>query len=191
MLSPLLVVLLLGAFVKILTTLNIARYGLGLQGAGFGAVLVLVAFGLSLLVVSPQLESVGGAKALLQGGAVVNSQQLIDQFDPFLTKHADPELVKRFSTPLEKKPELPVAPASFEVRLAAFLVTELRQAFQLGLLILVPFVVIDILVANVLVLIGITQMSQAVVSLPLKLLLFLAVDGWGLIASKLFASYGN
>jgi flagellar biosynthesis protein FliP len=67
----------------------------------------------------------------------------------------------------------------------AFLISELKSALSIGVMLLVPFVVTDILVAHFLTLVGISSLSAAVVSLPLKLLLFLAVDGWTLLAKKL------
>lgn len=72
---------------------------------------------------------------------------------------------------------------------SAFLLGELQAAFELGFLILIPFLVIDLIVANVLVLIGVTEMSQHLVAVPLKILLFFAVDGWMLISEKLVRSY--
>ena len=77
----------------------------------------------------------------------------------------------------------------FGVAIAAFLVTELRSAFELGFMILLPFLIIDLLVTNILVLLGIEQLSHFVVAVPLKLLLFVVVDGWALIAERLVASY--
>ena len=77
----------------------------------------------------------------------------------------------------------------FAVLVPAFVVSELNRAFALGVAIFLPFLVLDIVVANVLVAGGLSSLSPAQVALPLKLLLFLAVDGWGLIARSLILGY--
>jgi len=233
-LTGIVAVLLLSAFVKILTTLSILRYGIGLHGAGFGLVIVGVSFALSLLVMNPQLERVGGIDALLSIGQVSageggNYLHLEEQFRPFLEKHTDPEIEQRFValakkmgskktiSAIPKEPEVPedvetmgegvpgdggIPPLAvgegtsantdvvpFPVLIAAFLISELSEAFQLGFMILIPFFVVDLLVTNILLALGVTQISQAVVALPCKLLLFFAVDGWTLVSEKLISGY--
>lgn len=74
---------------------------------------------------------------------------------------------------------------AFPYLAAAFLITQLREAFQIGLMFIIPFLVIDLLVANVLLVLGATQISASVISIPLKILIFVAVDGWSLVAIKL------
>lgn len=198
-------VLLLTAFVKILTTLSILRYGIGLNGFGFGIVVVALSLGLSLLVMAPELQSAGGIDAVLRGND--NAVAVEEKFTPFLKKHSDPELLNRFGVVVDDLAKAPglesdknvdsveegqkkiATKASFPVLVSAFLVSELREAFQIGFLILLPFLLIDFLVVNVLMAVGITQISQAVVALPLKVLLFLAVDGWALITEKLVRTY--
>jgi type III secretion protein R len=77
----------------------------------------------------------------------------------------------------------------FRVVVPAFVVTELGEAFAVGFLIYLPFLVIDLVVSNVLLALGMQMMSPTQVSLPFKLLLFVAIDGWGLLAQSLVAGY--
>ena len=77
----------------------------------------------------------------------------------------------------------------FLMRGVAFVISELTVAFQLGVMLLIPFIVIDLLVANLLTALGVTQISHLVVSLPLKLLLFFSIDGWTLLTEKLISGY--
>jgi flagellar biosynthetic protein FliP len=77
----------------------------------------------------------------------------------------------------------------FSVLAAAFLITELKVAFQLGFIILIPFLVIDLLVANALLVLGAQQFSHSVVSVPLKILLFFVMDGWLLVSQRLLGTY--
>jgi flagellar biosynthesis protein FliP len=86
-------------------------------------------------------------------------------------------------------PNSPAPALSFSALVATFVLSELKAALQMGILLLVPFLVVDLLVANILMLLGITQIPALLVSLPCKLLLFLAVDGWGLIVEKCVGGY--
>ncbi|NLF25383.1 MAG: flagellar biosynthetic protein FliP [Deltaproteobacteria bacterium] len=205
-LAGLLTVILLSAFVKILTTLCILRYGIGLNNSGFGVVVVVFSFALTLFVMNPQLEALGIAKLWGESKAWPAAESIEREFRPFVEKHADQKVLQRLQhiseklKPSAKEPpqaenETPASlaqdagPQSFSVLIAAFLISELKEAFQLGFLFLVPFLVIDLLVTNILLVLGVTQLSQAVVALPLKILLFVAVDGWALVSEKLVSGY--
>jgi type III secretion protein R len=191
-------VLLLSSFVKILTTLSIVRYGIGLNGASFGFVVVALGFVLSLIVVNAQAPQSGGLTALMSAKVASSSSELEEKFGPFLERHSQPEIKTRLTaisqklkTPKDNEEEAPSAArgGDFPVLIAAFLLSELKEAFQLGFIILVPFLVIDLLVVNALMALGITQMSPLIVSFPLKILLFFAVDGWTLLSEKLLRAY--
>jgi type III secretion protein R len=188
--TGLLAVLLLSSFVKILTTLNIARYGIGLEGSAFGMVIIAISLGLSLLVMSPQVDQAGGVEALL---GAHDSATLEKNFRPFIEKHTDKSVKDRF-TLLAKKlrpatETTPTTPSQFPIDIAAFLISQVKDAFILGFMILVPFLVVDLLCANVLMAIGVQQLPVAVIALPLKILLFFAIDGWTLLSEKLINGY--
>ena len=210
-LAGLLTVLLFSAFVKILTTLCILRYGIGLNSSGFGLVVVTLSFALTLFVMSPQLDALGVVE--LWGGAKAwpEAATIEKEFRPFMEKNADQKVLQRLHRISERlKPsvagapqaesaapapsdqaatQVPKPPEKLPVLIAAFLISELKEAFQLGFLFLVPFLVIDLLVTNILLVLGVAQLSQAVVALPLKILLFVAVDGWALVSEKLTSGY--
>ena len=192
-LTGFLAVLLFTAFVKILTTLNILRSGLGLEGAGFGLVMIALALALAL-VVSSAHSGIPLGTLMQRGGELAALEQ---RFAPFLKQQADPAVVERLSRiaggggGVTGSAAPAAAEPSAEVMLAAFLITELTEAFQIALIILVPFLVIDLLVVNALMALGVTQLATAVVSMPLKLLLFFAIDGWTLLSEKLLTTYGG
>jgi flagellar biosynthesis protein FliP len=212
-LSGFLCILLLTAFAKLFTTLSILQVGIGLKGAGFGLIVAGVALALSLLVAGRQLQPLGGTEALFAGRIGWQDAAVDKAFRPFLVEHANAETVQKISRltqQLEHReppaasadaapadaaaanaaaPEVPAASQPLPVLISAFLLTELRQAFQLGFIILLPFVVIDLLVVNVMLALGVTQISHAVVALPLKLLLFFTLDGWTLVTEKLLGTY--
>ena len=203
-LTGFLALLLFTAFVKIVTTLSILRFGLGLQGSGFGLVILGFSLGLSLLVMGPQLEPIGGAEPLLRGQVPQERQALEKTFRPFMEKNCDPALkaeLNNLASKLRSGGDLPKPPVEggsapataaatpLTVLVPAFLISELRDAFQIGFLILVPFLVLDLLLANLLLALGVTQIPLQIVALPLKILLFFAVDGWRLIAEKVIGTY--
>lgn len=203
-------VVLLTSFVKIFTSLHILRAGIGIRGAGFGVVIAAVSFAMSLVVMGPQLQTSGGVEGLLSGNPK-STERLEERFRPFLERTTDTEIRGKLSAlavklqtgagkpaekPVEKNAQAETAAAtppqeSFSVLIASFLISELQAAFTLGLMFLVPFIVIDLLVANALMALGMMQISAAVVALPLKLLLFVVVDGWALVAEKLLAGYAG
>lgn len=197
--TGLLAVLLLTSFVKIVTTLSILRFGLGLEGAGFGVVILGLALALSLALMSLKLPGSFALEGWLSGRPLVDSEQIEQVFRPFLEKQAHPEIKDRFAKLAVKalqpegEAEQPQAQSggelSFPALTAAFMVSELKEAFKLGFLFIVPFLVIDLLVVNILMALGMMQMPHSVVSLPLKILLFFAVDGWTLVSEKLLSGY--
>lgn len=190
-LTGILAVILFTAFVKIATVLNIVRAGLGLDGLGFGIAVLAVTLALSLVAAAPEVRSLGGIDAFLSGAGPARISEFEKKMTPFLTRHADAGIVKRLTALSGGGAGAPNGEADGHggVLVAAFLLTELRGAFELGLIVLIPLLVIDLLVVNLLMVLGISQLSHLVVALPLKILLFFAVDGWGLIAEKLVRTY--
>jgi len=194
-------VLLLSAFVKIVTTLSILRYGIGLHGSGFGFVIIGVSFALALLVMTPHIQTAGGLVAVLFSRSNQQVSTLEKKFRPFLEQHTDQKISKRFMGLADKlsgdevsgkeKEAAATEKLPFAVLVSSFLVSELQEAFQIGFLILIPFIVVDLLITNILLALGVTQISHAVVALPLKILLFFVIDGWALISEKLIMGYVN
>ncbi|MCO6431228.1 MAG: hypothetical protein J5J00_10235 [Deltaproteobacteria bacterium] len=185
-----LAVLLLTCFVKVLLSLSILRIGLGLNTAGIGLVFVALSLALSYLVMQPQLTQLGGLQSMLSPSAE-KSSEVQEKLKPFLERHSDAELRSRLQGMQSRLQESASAARTDDmpVLVTSFLLTELKEGLELGILILIPFLVIDLLVSNVLVLLGVTSLSPEVISLPCKLLLFFAIDGWSMIAQKLINGY--
>ncbi len=191
----------LTAFVKISTVLQIVRGALGAPSIPSNVVVLALSAALAALAMAPvgeriveratpvlerpDLGSLDGLRALgraawepLHDFLRANSAER--ERDRFL------ELAREARPPEERAS---VAPDSAAVVVPAFITTELMEAFALGFALYLPFVVLDLLVANVLVALGVAALSPTQVSLPFKLLLFVAIDGWGLLAEALVASY--
>lgn len=182
-------ILLASSFVRFATVLTILRFGLGLRSMTFG----IVTAGLALALATAVLErDLGAEKLSIFRPASLASADVEKTFRPVLERRTDKKLVDDLGDKLSKRDTPGVSEdAPFGLLLSAYVISELKIAFQIGLMVLVPFVVIDLLAANVLVMLGVTQITAGVLALPLKLLLFFAVDGWHLLIDKLLFGIGG
>jgi type III secretion protein R len=192
----------LTAFVKISTVLQIVRGAIGAQNVPSSTVIMAFAGALTLLAMAPlgtrlserlepslsTAERADTAEWLLRAGAAAK-----EPISSFLEKNASERERRRFfeiaraARPLAERDV--VQRADLTVVVPAFVVTELLEAFALGFAIYLPFLVIDLVVANVLLALGMQMLNPTQVSLPFKLLLFVAIDGWGLLAQTLVTGY--
>ncbi|GAC1578867.1 MAG: hypothetical protein NVS3B20_25990 [Polyangiales bacterium] len=190
------------AFVKISTVLQIARSAIGVQNVPSNTVLLALAAVLSAVAMAPLGSTiVERGTPLLSRAATLDTGTLVaegavviaEPLRNFLSKNATPKEIVRFTLlaraarSVETRAE--VNERDFAVIVPAFIVAELNRAFALGVAIFLPFLILDLVVANILVAAGLAALSPTQVSLPLKLLLFLAVDGWGLLSRALMLGY--
>lgn len=182
------------SFTKILVVLGLTRNALGLQQTPPNQVLAGLALFLSLFIMGPVLSEMNdvGVQPYLDGdktttqafddGIVPLREFMLDQTGDeeltLLTNVADRELP-------DNRDEV-----GLSTLVPAFVLSELKQAFIIGFIIFIPFLVIDIVVSGALMALGMMMMPPVMVSLPFKLLLFVLVDGWGLVIKSLVASYG-
>lgn len=193
-LSGILLLLFFSSFVKCATVFGALRYGLGLHGAGFGLVMLALAFLLSVFTLGGNFSENEQKQVLMLQGDTLGDKELFSRFEPFLEKHAREDLVDRFSalhTKLSKKTKAEAMQNERQsiVLILAFVITELQEAFQIVFVILLPFIVIDLIVVNIFQLLAIRDYSPFVLALPLKVLLFYSVDGFSLITEKLIGGY--
>ncbi len=189
----------LTAFLKISVVLSVLRHALGAPQIPPNTVITGLALLLTFAVMAPVADaSLAAAGAPSAGhGLAASLAQVRRGAEPlraFLRRHARPEDRETFADVARRTGgELRAAPSAddFTVLAPAFVVSELRRAFTIGFLVFVPFLVVDLLVANVLLALGLTQLSPTTVALPFKLLLFVGVDGWRLLARSLVLSYGG
>jgi flagellar biosynthetic protein FliP len=181
------------SFTKILVVLGLTRNALGLQQIPPNQVLAGLALFLSLFVMSPVLSQMNhdGLQPYLHG-TKTQTQAWHDGIEPLrgfmLNQTGDKELALLTDVAHRPKPDKP-ADVPMTTLVPAFILSELKQAFIIGFLIFIPFLVIDIVVSSALMLLGMMMMPPVMVSLPFKLLLFVMVDGWGLIVRSLVQSY--
>ena len=192
----------LTAFLKISTVLQIVRGAIGAQNIPSGTVIMALAGVLSLVAMAPVGSRIASqVEPLLEKGERQTTSELAtgissavkDPMQAFLAANASKRELRRFlelgRAARPKAERDAVKPTDLLVVMPAFMVTELMEAFALGFAIYLPFLIIDLVVSNVLLALGMQMMSPTQVSLPFKLLLFVAVDGWGLLAQSLVTGY--
>ena len=196
----------LTAFVKISTVLQIVRTAIGAQQVPSNTVVMALATSLTLIAMAPVGQRIFDrtipiAAAATAGKTAPDTSTLVERgvdavrepLREFLMKNASEKERARFlAVARQARTEAErasVKEGDLTVLVPSFVVTELSEAFALGFLIYLPFLVIDLVVANVLLALGMQMLNPTQVSLPFKLLLFVAIDGWGLLAQALVAGY--
>ena len=187
------IVLLMTCFSRIVIVLSFVRNALTLQGAPANQVIIGLSLFLTYFVMEPVWSKVQtNAIQPYMEKKITSAQAMEEASKPirsFMLRQTRPKDVELF-VQLAKIP--PTAPEAIPLRavIPAFIISELRTAFQMGFLIFVPFILIDIVVATVLMSMGMMMMPPATIALPLKILLFVLVDGWSLIVRSLLMSFG-
>ena len=171
--------LLLTSFLRLLVALNVLRYGLGLTDLVTGIAVILVSLTVSLAVNKQTISS------------HTTAQQLEQEFRPRLEGKIDPVVMEQLravatSTGEKTEGEKVTAP-SFDLVIGGYVLSELKSAFAIGVMLLLPFVLIDLIVAHALTALGMLQLNVATIALPLKLLLFVTLDGWSLVIGKILS----
>jgi flagellar biosynthetic protein FliP len=180
-------------FTRILIVLGFIRQGLGTPTAPPNQVLVGIAFFLTLFVMSPTLKAIKkDAYDPLQKGAITQEVALkkaqlpLREFMFDQTRSKDLELFIKLGKVqnVKQRKDVPT-----EVLIPAFIISELKTAFQIGFLIFLPFLIIDLVVSSTLMSMGMMMLPPVFISLPFKILLFILVDGWNLVCGSLVQSF--
>ncbi len=187
-------VLMATSFTRIIVVLAILRQALGLQQSPPNRVLVGIALALSILIMRPVWSNIydeafvpydQGEITLMQAFSV--AEKPLREFMLAQTQQNSLEQMLRIANePLDQKAE----DISFAVVLPAFVISELKTAFQIGFMLFIPFLIIDLVVASVLMAMGMMMLSPLIISLPFKLVVFVLVDGWAMTVGTLSASFG-
>lgn len=187
------VLLLMTGFTRIVIVLSLLRQALGTQSAPPNQVVIGLSLFLTFFVMGPTLDKVYNEAYLpyTQNSmpfeqALAKAEDPLRQFMSKQTRQSDLALFVRLA---KLEPGTNAENAPLRVLVPAFVISELKSAFQIGFMILVPFLVIDIVVASVLMSLGMMMLSPVLVALPFKLMLFVLADGWNLLIGSLAASF--
>lgn len=180
------------SFTRFVVVLSLLRNGLGTQGTPPNAVLISLALFLSFFVMAPVFNQAWvNAVEPLSRGAITESVALdraAQPFKVFMLRHTREADLELFADLANQRPanrdELALTTVA-----PAFLISELRRAFEIGFMLLLPFVIIDLVIGSILMAMGMMMMPPASVSLPVKLIFFVLVDGWHLVAGSLVKSF--
>ncbi|WP_175561534.1 flagellar type III secretion system pore protein FliP [Vibrio aerogenes] len=187
-------ILMATSFTRIIVVLAILRQALGLQQTPPNRVLAGIALALTILIMRPVWSDIyqhafkpydEGNITLIQ--AFKTAEKPVRHFMLAQTqKNALEQMLRIANEPLDQKAE----DISFAVILPAFVISELKTAFQIGFMLFIPFLIIDLVVASVLMAMGMMMLSPLIISLPFKLVVFVLVDGWAMTVGTLSASFG-
>jgi flagellar biosynthetic protein FliP len=183
------------SFTRIVVVLSLLRSAIGTQTAPPNAVIVGLALFLTAFVMAPTLrESYANGVEPLIAGQIQPSQAFDRAAGPlrtFMLRHVrEKDLSLFIDMARASQPQRP-EDVGMHVLVPAFMISELRRAFEIGFLLFVPFLIIDLVVASILMSVGMMMLPPVTVSLPFKLIFFVLVDGWSLVAGSLVQSYGS
>jgi flagellar biosynthetic protein FliP len=185
--------LMMTSFTKIVVVLSLSRNALGLQGVPPNQVLVGLALFLSLFVMAPVLAQVNkdGVQPYLKGDMTQSAalKAGVEPLRTFMLNNTRKDELAMLSKVADRKLPATRADVPLTTLIPAFVISELKSAFIIGFIIFIPFLVIDIVVSAALMSMGMMMLPPVMISLPFKLLLFVLVDGWGLIITALVQSY--
>lgn len=182
------------SFTRIVVVLSLLRSAIGLQTAPPNMVMISLALFLSAFIMAPTLQTAynEGVQPLVDGDIEFNQafERASAPFRTFMLSQVREQDLALFQELSGK--EAPKTPddLAMSTLVPAFMISELRRAFEIGFLLYLPFLIIDLVIASVLMSMGMMMLPPVVISLPFKLIFFVLVDGWNLVAGSLVKSFG-
>jgi flagellar biosynthetic protein FliP len=188
-------VMLMTSFTRIIIVFSILRQALGLQQTPSNQILTGMALFLTMFIMAPVFDQVNRDalqpylnEQMTAPDAIAKAEVPVKNFMLAQTRSSDLELFIRLS----KRTDIPSADqAPLTILVPAFVTSELKTAFQIGFMIFIPFLIIDLVVASILMAMGMMMLSPLIISLPFKIMLFVLIDGWALIIGTLASSFGG
>ncbi len=189
------VLLLMTGFTRIIIVLSLLRQALGTQSSPPNQVLIGLSLFLTLHVMGPVLDTVYNEAYQPLAEQKITFNEALERAGPplktFMLKQTRENDIALFSKLGRHAPVTDAQQLPLRVIVPAFVTSELKTAFQIGFMIFIPFLIIDLIVASVLMSMGMMMVSPVLVALPFKLMLFVLADGWNLLLGSLVASFGT
>ena len=189
------ILVMMTAFTRIVIVLSFLRSAIGVQQTPPNTVLISLALFLTLFVMAPTLQSA------YESGIVPLMNEQIDEKEAFtrtvaplksfMLEHVRERDLQLFADLSKSPPVAGPQDLGLQVVIPAFVISELRRAFEIGFLLFIPFLIIDMVVASILMSMGMMMLPPVLISLPFKIIFFVLVDGWYLVAGSLVKSYGG
>jgi len=182
------------SFTRIVVVLSFLRSALGIQQTPPNSVLISLALFLTAFVMMPTLQTVYDQAIQPMVAEKIDAMEALDKATSpvreFMLEHVRAQDLKLFLDMAETGPIAAPDETPMRALVPAFMISELRRAFEIGFLLFLPFIIIDMVVASVLMSMGMLMLPPIMISLPFKLIFFVLVDGWYLVAGSLVQSYG-
>jgi len=187
------VLLLMTSFTRIVIVLSLLRQALGTQAAPPNQVVIGLSLFLTFFVMGPTIDKVYADAYQPYAESRIDFTEALKRGESpvrgFMMKQTRQADVMLFAKLARIDPSVPTAEVPFKVLVPAFVTSELKSAFQIGFLVFLPFLIIDMIVASVLMSLGMMMLSPVLIALPFKLMLFVLADGWNLLLGSLASSF--
>lgn len=187
------ILVLMTSFTRIVIVLSFLRNALGTQQMPPNQVMIGLAFFLTFFIMAPTFSEINETALQPFMNGKMSQEQAFDKasipMKKFMAKHTRDKDLSLFSQYRKDKPYKTVEEIPLTTLVPAYAISELKTAFQMGFLIFIPFLVIDMVVASILMAMGMMMLPPVMISLPFKILLFVLVDGWYLIVKSLLLSF--
>jgi flagellar biosynthetic protein FliP len=188
------ILIMMTCFTRIVVVLSLLRTAIGIQQSPPNSVIVSLALFLTFFVMAPTFTDIyQNAMQPLAAQQITTEEALTRAANPikkFMGAHTRNEDLSLFIDMARAPKPASLEAAPLQALVPAFMLSELKRAFEIGFLLFVPFLIIDMAVASILMSMGMMMLPPIVISLPFKLIFFVLVDGWRLVAGSLVASYG-
>ena len=185
--------LMLTSFTRLVVVFSILRHAIGTQQTPPNQVLISLALFLTMFIMAPTFQSVYEEALVPYFNKQIHEKKMFERtvipFKESMFKNTrEKDLALFIKLRKEERPRTPEDVSIFTL-IPAFMISELKTAFQIGFLLYIPFLVIDVIVSSILISMGILMLPPMMISLPIKLLLFVLVDGWNLLVVSLVKSF--
>lgn len=188
------ILMMVTSFIRVIVSLSLLRMALGLQQTPPNTVLMSLALFLTFFIMAPTFQ-----KAYEEGIQPYMNEQIdekvafdksVKPFHDFMMRYTREKDLKLFMELAKKPAETKAEDIPLHVLVPSFMISELRRAFEIGFLLFLPFLIIDMVVASILMAMGMMMLPPSVIALPFKIIFFVLVDGWYLVVGSLVKSYG-
>jgi len=187
------ILIMMTSFIRIVVVLSLLRTAIGVQASPPNPVIISLALFLTAFVMAPTLEEAyrAGVEPLMKEEMPIEQAfpAAIAPVKEFMVSQTREKDLALFFDLAKLAPETPEA-APLHIVTPAFMISELRRAFEIGFMIFIPFLIIDMVISSILMAMGMLMLPPIVISLPFKLIFFVLVDGWRLVAGSLVKSFG-
>lgn len=189
------IIIVVTSFTRIVIVFSLLRSAMGTQQTPPNVVLISLALFMTSFIMAPTMKDAydNGIAPLIaeEISEDVAFDKTTQPFHAFMMKHVRDKDLLMFLDLSKTPPPATKADTPFQILVPAFIISELRRAFEIGFLIFIPFIIIDLVVASVLMSMGMMMLPPVMISLPFKLIFFVLVDGWNLVAGSLIQSFNQ